>query len=372
MQYNGTIVFDVDDTICSNERRTGYKDCVPSLTMIDKINNIHDVLGFKVILYTSRGMKSCGNDVDKAIAKNKEILEDWLDKYDVHYDELVFGKPFADLYVDDKAITPSVFLDKDFCVLNGGGSGKRLYRLGPIVKKCFEDNAEIERLKDWYNEDMMFNKPSMLSSTNDAVYMEYIDGENLVDCCTFGDVCMIIRKILLESSHVYQFTDFNIDNHISILKKNYCEHNQSFFSGVHNYRLDKCIEFLDKNRNTFSLHASVCHGDMILSNVIVKDNDLYFIDPQYFRKESSYLLDFAKLRMSLSGYEKEFGLTKRDYSVYKKDLDDVLKERGIFDLVVWLQLMYTIRLFRYKDNKQKVINLEERLVKENGDVLKGL
>jgi hypothetical protein len=28
---------------------------------------------------------------------------DWLEKYDIPYDEIFFGKPNADIYIDDKA-----------------------------------------------------------------------------------------------------------------------------------------------------------------------------------------------------------------------------------------------------------------------------
>lgn len=32
------------------------------------------------------------------------IFYEWFKKYDVEYDELILGKPFADVYIDDKAL----------------------------------------------------------------------------------------------------------------------------------------------------------------------------------------------------------------------------------------------------------------------------
>ena len=45
---------------------------------------------------------------------------------------------------------------------------------------------------------------------------------------------------------------------------------------------------------------------MTLANIIVKDNDIYLLDSLLDKEASSYLLDFAKLKMSLDGYEERF------------------------------------------------------------------
>ena len=369
---NCTIVFDVDDTICSNLKRQGYEKAIANINVIEKINYLHDELGFEIILHTSRGMKSCNNDIIKAMDKNKSILEKWLKENNVHYDMLIFGKPFADLYVDDKAMTPKDFVDKDFCQLNNGGSGNKIYRLGNIVKKTYRSFEDIQRVLIWYDDNKLLKKPSIISTTDDSIYMEYIEGKEMVKSATFATFCNIVRTIFQES-HITEGTSFNLDKHIEILKKNYCNVNDGYFSGVHNYRVDKCIEYLENNKYDFSRFNSICHGDMILSNIITdEEEELYYIDPQYDRDASSYLLDFAKLRMSLSGYEKMFGLTDRDFSYYRNDLDKVLIDRGIYKMVLWLQMMYTIRLTRYKKNKEKVMSLEERLVRENADIFRGM
>ena len=128
------------------------------------------------------------------------------------------------------------------------------------------------------------------------------------------------------------------------------------------------------------MHCSFCHGDLILSNIIIGENDgeLYFIDPEMDEEASSYLLDLAKLRMSLMGYENIFGLSDvANFSFnYKseilKSFDNEMKEKGIYDLVILLNYMYVLRLWRYKPENQKymvkqmIIELEE----ENEDLLK--
>ena len=49
-------------------------------------------------------MLSCKGNLDLIKEKNEEVLIDWLSRYKVKYHQLIFGKPLADLYVDDKAM----------------------------------------------------------------------------------------------------------------------------------------------------------------------------------------------------------------------------------------------------------------------------
>jgi len=370
-----TIVFDIDDTISTNIRRTGYNNCKPIKSVIQKINELHDEQGYKIILHTSRGMLSCNGDIQKATEKNKYILEQWLKNNDVHYDDIVFGKPLADLYVDDKAMNPQEFLNGKFEKISGGGSGCNIYRMGNIIKKEFENNDAVTRFKDFMEDNNIVKKPNVISYLENAVYMEYIDGYPVVEVLNERLLSDIIVKILQESEQRKEFTEFNIDNHINILRKNRC-HFDGYVADEHNRYLSACEKHLISKQSFYKEHASICHGDMILSNMIIskQDRKIYYIDPQYFRKESSYLLDFAKLRMSLCDYEKTFNLSvcKQSNKKYVYILDNVLKQKGIFNEVLWLQLMYTIRLYRYKESKLTVIHLERELVKENEDVFEGM
>ena len=87
-------VFDIDDTICNNKNRD-YENAIPYKEVIDKINYLY-ANGATIKLYTSRGMVSCNGDIEKIIAKNKDVLERWLEKNNVKYNELIFGKPLGE------------------------------------------------------------------------------------------------------------------------------------------------------------------------------------------------------------------------------------------------------------------------------------
>ena len=48
-------------------------------------------------------------------AKTAKILLEWLDKWGIPYDEIIYGKPWPGhhgFYVDDRTVRPSEFLSK--------------------------------------------------------------------------------------------------------------------------------------------------------------------------------------------------------------------------------------------------------------------
>ena len=102
-----TLVIDIDDTISFTFNRD-FDNSIPNQAVIDRINQLHEE-GWKIILFTARGGKSC-NTLEEKELKYRAITERWLKKHNVQYDELMFGKPNADYYVDDKNISLDEFV----------------------------------------------------------------------------------------------------------------------------------------------------------------------------------------------------------------------------------------------------------------------
>ena len=103
-----TFVIDIDDTICFTRNRD-FKNSEPNKKVIDKINLLYSK-GWKIILYTARGAKSC-KTLEEKENKYRQITENWLKKNNVRCSELVFGKMNADYYVDDKNLSIEEFLN---------------------------------------------------------------------------------------------------------------------------------------------------------------------------------------------------------------------------------------------------------------------
>lgn len=336
---NIKLVFDIDDTICNNKNRD-YENAIPFKNVIKKINQLHKQ-GAKITLYTSRGMVSCNGDIDKIIKKNKAILERWLDKNNVQYDELVFGKPLGDMYIDDKAINVNDFLNKGFEILNGH-SGYKVIRLGNLVKKEMSESNYI-KLMDWYNASKgIANSPKITSNLYSAVYMEYIDGENAYNCLDKKLLNKIINQILKFKEVKYKKFDKNI-----LLDKIEKHRNAD-----NTFIINDCKELI--NSLDLKQYASLSHYDMTLVNIIVKNDDIYLLDSLFDKDASSYLLDFAKLKMSLDGYEELFCNGKHIDKKYSKYLSKRLRKMGILQQVNILEYMWVVRLYNYNDNKELV------------------
>ena len=102
-----TIVIDIDDTISFTYNRD-FDNSVPNQPVIDRINELYDD-GWNIILFTARGGKSC-KTLEEKESKYRELTERWLVKHNVKYHTLMFGKPNADYYVDDKNISIEEFV----------------------------------------------------------------------------------------------------------------------------------------------------------------------------------------------------------------------------------------------------------------------
>lgn len=109
-----SFVFDIDGTICPiKKKEEKYEDLVPYSNVVDKIRYYHEK-GAKIVLFTSRNMNSYHGNIGMINANTAKILLEWLEKWDIPYDEIVYGKPWPGhkgFYVDDRTVRPDEFLN---------------------------------------------------------------------------------------------------------------------------------------------------------------------------------------------------------------------------------------------------------------------
>lgn len=60
--------------------------------------------GHTIIISTGRHMKTCQGNVGLVLARQGQVTLEWLARYGIPYDEIYFGKPWADIYIDDNAL----------------------------------------------------------------------------------------------------------------------------------------------------------------------------------------------------------------------------------------------------------------------------
>jgi capsule biosynthesis phosphatase len=98
------ICIDLDGVIC-RLRRPGeqYADLQPVPGAVEKLRELR-AAGHYIIVCTARHMKTCGGNVGQVIARQGRVTLEWLARHGVEYDEIHFGKPHADVYIDDNAM----------------------------------------------------------------------------------------------------------------------------------------------------------------------------------------------------------------------------------------------------------------------------
>lgn len=121
IQEENVLVMDIDGTLCEvKPKGVEYIDVKPISEMIEKLIEYRNN-GFYIILYTSRQMRTHKGNLGRINANTAKTLFEWLDKHNIPYDEVYFGKPWCGkngFYVDDKAIRPKEFRENTFEEIN--------------------------------------------------------------------------------------------------------------------------------------------------------------------------------------------------------------------------------------------------------------
>lgn len=98
------IAIDLDGTICPIKQPTqSYVDLEPLPGAAEQIKHLRKQ-GHYIIIQTARNMATCEGNIGKVMKNVGRLTLNWLERHDIEYDEIYFGKPNAEVYVDDRAI----------------------------------------------------------------------------------------------------------------------------------------------------------------------------------------------------------------------------------------------------------------------------
>jgi capsule biosynthesis phosphatase len=100
------ICFDLDNTLVTYPETPGnYSTVKPIQKMIDLLLFLKKQ-GHEIIIYTARRMETHKSNIGKVLKDIALVTFATLDKFGILYDEIIFGKPIADIYIDDRAMNP--------------------------------------------------------------------------------------------------------------------------------------------------------------------------------------------------------------------------------------------------------------------------
>jgi capsule biosynthesis phosphatase len=317
--------FDLDNTLVTFPTINGdYSSVMPIQENINFVNYLKH-MGHIIIIYTARRMKTHQNCVGKVLKDIGKLTFDTLEKFGIIYDEIYFGKPQADFYIDDLGVNCFDDLEKELgfyqTKINPRSFNSiELSSIETYIKKSTSCslNGEIYWYSNIPNEIKNMFPVMFRFDTNNSWYeIEKIKGIPLSKLYLSGDMTTdLFNHVINNISNIHssKSNESNIKN-INI----YANYNEKIKLRYKNYNYDKfpdakfiydiLISFFE-NYETDNLGCmSVIHGDPVFTNILVDQNGkIKFID---MRGKLSNLCtiygdrnyDFAKVYQSLIGYD---------------------------------------------------------------------
>jgi capsule biosynthesis phosphatase len=310
-------VFDLDNTLVSYPIvKDDYTTVQPIKHNIEFLNNLKKE-GHYIIIHTARRMKTHGGNVPKVVADIGSITLNTLKEFGISYDEISFGKPHGDFYIDDLAINPiKENLQRSTGFYYNEYIKARSFNSIKVQNNVITKTGNIKGEQFWYNNVPFYilNKyfPKILEITEDSISMEKIEGTTLSHLYTkdlFNKE--ILEKVVNSILEIHNFLpsqagDFN-KNYIPKIKDRYEKYSELYqkLPGASNVYAD-----IDKFFKSYQAKKGcMIHGDPVFSNIfLTTGNNIKFIDVRgsSFNTTSLYgdpLYDLAKIFQSIVGYD---------------------------------------------------------------------
>ena len=354
------ICFDLDNTLVTYpEKEKDYTTCRPIEHNINFLRYLK-TLGNTIIIHTARRMKTHGGNVGALLKDIGKITFDTLEKFQIPYDEIYFGKPYADFYIDDKAISAFSDLEKELGYYNLKIDEREFNNISKvnsieILKKESKNlEGEIYYYKNLPNEikdifPFFFN----YDVNNTWFEMEKIIGIAISNLYLKEELTLSLLESILgtinriHKAKSYENFDINIyDNYSKKIHKRYTEYDYSKFPNSEEY-YNKLNEKLQKYENDKMGIIGVIHGDPVFSNILINNlAKIKFIDIRgkigdKLTNRGDIIYDYAKIYQSLVGYD-EILLEKNISIDYKIKLISYFKKHfvDLFGDKYWEYLQY--------------------------------
>lgn len=333
------ICFDFDNTLVTfYKKHKDYTSVEPIQQNIDFLKYLKS-FGHTIIIYTARKMNSSNGNIGKVLCDVGKITFDTLEKFDIPFDEIYFGKPYAHYYIDDLAVNcfddmeklmgfymsnieprkfnsieentietitkRSVNLDGEIYYYNN--IPRQIKDIFPILIN-FDDNNSwytVEKiqglsLSDYYLSEMMTEK-TLYNVMNSINRIHNVEHSNINDKDV--DIYLNYSKKLVKRYHNYDYSKF--------------ENSSEIFEEIN--------KFLINYESNDAGKKCVIHGDTVFTNIIINKYDkVKMIDMRGKCGDKltifgDWLYDWAKLYQSLIGYDKILMNKKISY-LYEKNI----------------------------------------------------
>jgi capsule biosynthesis phosphatase len=319
------ICFDLDNTLVSYpEIKNDYTSVKPIHRNIKFLKYLKS-FGHTIIIYTARRMKTHKGDIGKCLCDIGKITFDTLSKFDIPFDEIYFGKPYANIYIDDLALNCYDNLEKELGYYRDKIEPREFNNLEintiETYKKISDDlSGEIYYYKnipfeikdlfpifiDFDINNKFYIVEKIKGITINSLYInELLNEEILINVM---NSIKRLQNVNINDKSI--FNDINIyANYASKLKDRYESYDYSKFKN-HKEIFDYLFNELKNYEINKDGNPVVIHGDTVMTNILINNfGKIKFIDMRgkLSNKLTIYgdsLYDWAKLYQSLIGYDK--------------------------------------------------------------------
>ena len=313
--------FDLDGTLVSHPTiKNDYTSVKPIIKTIEYLKYLKG-MGNYIIIYTARRMKTHNGNVGAIIKDVGKITLDTLEKFKIPYDEIIFGKPYANFYIDDLGVNCFDDIDKHTGFYNS--------KIPPRNFNSLETrNVEIYRKKsnDLSGEIFYYlNIPSKVKdifpvffdydSNNKWYEIEKINGVTISEIYTSMNLSINDFDAVLNTLHRLHSCGSVIDDDIDIYS-NYTDkivdrYNKYDYSkyenaeSIYNSLIDNLSKYILSNSGT----KTIIHGDSVFTNILINNlGKIKFIDMRGKVGDKLSIVgdkyyDYAKILQSLVGYD---------------------------------------------------------------------
>lgn len=371
--------FDIDNTLLI-KRNMDHTNPLPNKPYIDMCRRLHS-LGHTIILYTARSMKSNEGQLGKVMANSAKQVFDVLEQFEIPYDEIYFGKPYAHFYIDDLAVSPFEDLEKTLGFYNTTNSPRNFNTIEngmeTIVKRSEYDKikGEVYYYKNIPKRVQYLFPRFIRSFDNDMAYeVEKINGVPLSYLYTNEQLRVeqfesFIKEI--QALHTIKgdivgasqlFLD-KMDRRYRDYPKVYDKYDYSLFN-----RIEDCVA---ESMKGYYDESCMIHGDLVFSNVLLTpaSQEFKLIDmrgivrdnPVKYSIYGDEMYDWAKVYQSLIGYEHILTNTpyNRDYTAsFLKKFEEILGKNVVNDVKpLTACLIYSMLPLHSDEKHQAFLNL---------------
>ena len=312
------ICFDLDNTLVTYPTISGKYETVLPIEKNINLLKYFKSLGHTIIIYTARHMKTTQGNVSLAISRIGPTTFDTLKKFDIPYDELYFGKPYADFYIDDLAINTSSNIENEIGIYNTDTESRHFNKIeknNHTVLKTTNNDGELYFYRNIPIElKLLF--PDCIKIEGNTIEMENIQGITysylyINNNFSTKHLTNLFRTIDIIHNCSVKGSPSNINsNYAPKLKARTLSNLQLMKEldtglGLYYKIFNSLCEYEEQNLAI----PSVIHGDMVFTNIIIlPDERLKFIDMRGKVGDELTIFgdkfyDYAKVYQSIVGYD---------------------------------------------------------------------